>query len=87
MFFCRRFKRFKSVINTGLSDTINQWENDYHLVEIYDLIDNFLYPGELFIVHFFIQNFIYKILISFAIWICYVICGSISTWTTFCIRY
>ena len=33
------------MIKTGISP-INRWENDYHLVEVNDLIDYFLYLGK-----------------------------------------
>lgn len=38
-----RFKRFSNIIKSGLPHAINQWENDYQLHQIDNLIDNYLY--------------------------------------------
>lgn len=38
-----RFKRFSNIIRSGLPNAINQWESDYQLHQIDNLIDNYLY--------------------------------------------
>jgi hypothetical protein len=39
----RRFKRFTNIIKCGLPNAVNQWESDYQLHHMHDLIENYIY--------------------------------------------
>ena len=41
----RRLRKFLNIIHTGIPYAINQWEKDFQLIEIENLIGNYLQLG------------------------------------------
>lgn len=89
----RKIKRFHTKIRCGLPRANNQWEKDFQLNHISDLIDNYLYLGSsnnLFKLKkqpkIKFSNFDLIIKKSITIWICYIICCRLSIGAIFCFR-